>query len=158
MNQKDFFNSTQTGNSNHNFILFSKKVPFDWRLFPQAFFPIIGLMARDSNFHIQSCAYIENNLSIDCTYRGKPGHLYMRSNYGPDHCLVIASVQFIHRRAGNMSALFDILKQIRRAYSTGPIIIESVLSAEMVSWCRKNGFVTTPEIPANYMWPSPKRQ
>ena len=78
----------------------------------------------------------------------------MRYNAGLDHRLVVASVQFIHRRSGYMTELFSILKQIRRAYSTGPIVIESVLSTEMEAWCKKNGFKADPVNQGNFIWPA----
>lgn len=149
--QKTFFVSDHGSNP---FIFYSKAVPFDLRDFPQAFFPVVGLMARDSNFNIKQCCSNGNNLSIDSCYRGKAGQLYLRYNAGLDHRLVVASVQLIHRRSGYMTELLSVLKQIRRAYRTGPIVIESVLSDEMKAWCLKNGFVVDPKAPGNYIWPN----
>lgn len=151
MNQKQFFTGE---NRDHTFILFSKRFPFDWADFPQAFFPIVGLFARDSNFNIRDCSSTgTSNLSIKTYYRGRAGTLYLRYNYALEHRLVVATVEFIHRRQGNMTELFSILKQIRRAYSTGPIVIESVVSDEMEAWCKKNGFVLEPGTKNNYIWP-----
>ena len=82
-------------------LVFTYLQTFLHRLVPSGLFSDNRLNGRDSNYHIQSRAYIENNLSIDCTYRGKPGHLHLRSNYDPDHFLVVASVHFIHQ---NLSA------------------------------------------------------
>ena len=149
--QKAFFVSGHRGNP---FIFFSKAMPFDLKDFPQAFFPVVGLMARDSNFNIKRCSSNGNILSIDCYYRGKVGQLYLRYNAGLDHRLVVASVQFIHRRNGYMTELLSILKQIRRTYRTGPIVIENVLSDEMKAWCHKNGFDVDPKASGNYIWPS----
>ena len=151
MNQKSFFKGQRNENES-NFMLFGGKSS-EWKSFPQAFFPILGLMARDSNFNVRVCSGVNKNLSIETSYRGQQGSLYLRYNYGRDDRLVVASVQFIHRRKGNMTELFSILKQIRRAYHTGPIMIESVLTDEMASWCKKNGFVVDPICQNNYIWP-----
>ena len=130
------------------------KVPFDWNSFPQALFPVISLFALDSHFHIKNCSGYLNTLDISTSYRGKNGHLYLHYNAAPDHRLIVSNIEFIHKRQGNMTQLFSILKQIRRSYTTGPIVIESVLSAEMEAWCKKNGFRLLPGMSQNYIWPS----
>ena len=150
MRQKHFF----TGDScNNSFIFYESKIPFDWKTFPQAFFAIVGIFARDSHFHIQNCSGFNGTLTIETKCQGKSGLLYMRYNTIPDHRLVVANIRFIHKRQGYMTELFSILKEIRRTYHTGPIVIESVLSDEMEAWCKKNGFSIDPRNKRNYIWP-----
>ena len=58
--------------------------------------------------------------------------------------LTVSRVCFHHKRAGIMTAVFEILKSFCRQNSVGKIVIESVLTQEMSSWCEKNGFVPDP--------------
>ena len=150
MRQNEFFKSNKR---DKGFMLYKTNHPFDCRTFPQAFFSIIGLFARDSHFHIQNCWGHGGTLNITTVCQGKCGHLYMHYNSVPDHRLIVSNIEFIHKRQGYMTELFAILKEIRRSYHTGPIVIESVLSDEMEAWCKKNGFVIDPRNKGNYIWP-----
>ena len=58
--------------------------------------------------------------------------------------LVVARICFVHRRKGNMTRLYEILKGIRKRYKLERIKIESVVTPECKNWCIKNGFVVDP--------------
>lgn len=58
-----------------------------------------------------------------------------------DKRLIIARVAFIHKRQGNMTKLYAVLKRIQKKYKLGHIVIESAQTEAMHCWCRKNGFV-----------------
>ena len=150
MSQKSFFNSDNWGSG---FSLYKTKIPFDWNSFPQAFFPIIGIFGRDSCFHIQGCWSNGRTLNIETAYRGKTGHLYMHYNAIPDHRLIVSSIEFIHKHKGQMTELFSVLKEIRRVYRTGPIVIECVLTNSMQEWCKKNGLSRLQGESNSYIWP-----
>ena len=55
--------------------------------------------------------------------------------------LVVARVEFIHKREGKMTELYRILKSIRKKYHLKPIIIESCITEASINWCKKNGFI-----------------
>lgn len=84
---------------------------------------------------------------------GKKNELMLRYNSGADKCLVVARVEFIHKRKGKMTELYRILKLIQRKYHTGPIVIEAVLTEEMKSWCEKNNFYEDEFLKRNYIQP-----
>ena len=69
--------------------------------------------------------------------------------------MVVARIEFAHKRAGNMTKLFEVLKHIKRSYHLDKVVIESVHTAEMRAWCQKHGFTPCgdPEIPGvNWDW------
>ena len=108
---------------------------------PQAFYPIIGIVAEDSNYNITCCSFINACLDIEGRHRGRKSYCRIRFSSGDDNNIVVQSVELIHQRQGYMTRLYDILKHIKRTYRTGDIIIQSVLSAEGESWCRKMGLI-----------------
>ena len=120
MDQKHFFNGEDRNNI---FILYADKFPFDWNKFPQAFFPIVGLYARDSNFNVRDCSSTGvSNLSIKTFYRGRAGTLYLRYNYGLDHRLIVATVEFI----AIVTAPSGSTVNLRTKASAGSALIERV--------------------------------
>lgn len=113
--------------------------------FPQCFFEIVGLFAMDSKNHLRDISIINGNLSISGCYRGKKNELYLRFRYRHDCIsLVVARVEFIHKRKGYMTKLYGILKSIQKQYKLKAIMIECVQTIEMKSWCEKNNFVVFP--------------
>lgn len=107
---------------------------------PVAFFSIISLFAEDVNYEIKEC-YVEcNRLFIRGRTNGKDNQLLLRYNYSEENMLVVARVEFVHKRKGNMTKFYEILRKIQQKYHTGPIMIENVSSEEMEAWCFKNKF------------------
>lgn len=119
--------------------------------FPVPFFSIIGLFAEDANYELRRCYVETNRLFIEGYTRGKENELMLRYNCGRDNRLVVARVRFVHRRKGNMTELYRILKRIQRKYHTGPIVIESVMTDEMREWCLKNKFYEDESAKRNFI-------
>ena len=105
-----------------------------------SFFNIVALFADDSNFSINKCYIGFENLFIEGKSRGKVCELMLRLPEGEKDPIVVARVEFMHKRCGNMSKLYMLLKRIQKKFKLGPIIIESVSSEAMRNWCQKNGF------------------
>lgn len=57
-----------------------------------------------------------------------------------DFSLTISRVNFINRRQGTMTKVFQILKQFCEERQIGRLVVQSVLTPEMAAWCEKNGF------------------
>lgn len=110
------------------------------KTFPTPFFSIVGLFAEDANYDLRECYAHLNRLFIKGCVKGERNELMLRYNSGTENMLVVARVEFIHKRKGKMTELYRILKKIQRKYHTGPIMIECVLSEEMKMWCQKNKF------------------
>jgi len=106
---------------------------------PSEFHPIIELFEEDCNGHISELRTQFNRLFIAGYYREENCELMLR--YGENKPLIVAKVQFIHRRAGKMTELYRLLKEIQENNETGKIEIQSVISQEMGNWCMKNGFI-----------------
>jgi hypothetical protein len=106
--------------------------------FPQELFGIVGIVAQDCEFQLE-LIYSE---------RGK---LYLRGHSGEEQegselvlryygqRLILASVQFVHRRQGQMTHLYEILKMMKKNHGYACIIIENACTPEMMAWCAKNG-------------------
>lgn len=58
----------------------------------------------------------------------------------PECRLIISRVHFEHKRCGNMTALFSLLREIALAHKSLEIVVQGASTYEMVSWCVKNGF------------------
>ncbi len=102
--------------------------------FPVAFFSVIGIMSEDCDYHINDCYSQRSRLF----FRSDDSELMLR--YGSSE-LVVARIEFVHKRAGNMTRLFEVLKHIKQIYNLDKIVIESVQSNEMKAWCKKNNFI-----------------
>lgn len=111
--------------------------------FPQAFFQLLAIFVEDSNYHLTKCYATNGILYVEGNYRGKRNELMLR--YGTNaHQLIVARIAFIHKRKGNMTKLFYMLKRIKRHYGTGPIVIEAACSPEIKQWCEKNKLISVP--------------
>jgi len=119
--------------------------------FPPAFFSIVSLFAEDANYNLREVTLINGNLIIHGLYKGVKSTLYLRYKYNEDISLVVAQVEFIHKRVGYMTRLYKILCNIRKIYKLNEIIIECVNTDEMKNWCQKNGLVKMPNNPYNYI-------
>lgn len=58
--------------------------------------------------------------------------------------LIISRVQFIHRRHGTMTKVYQTLEQFCRDKGVQEISVQCVLTKEMANWCLKNGFEVIP--------------
>ena len=114
--------------------------------FPIAFFSLISLFAEDADFNLEECYVDRGCLFISGCCNGERNELMLRYKYY--NALVVARVHFIHKRKGKMTELYRILNLIRRKYNTGPIVIESASTNEMVAWCKKQGFIGVEPSPA----------
>ena len=150
MKQKQFFTDTI-----HSFWNYTKRISsFDQinsKNFPAAFFSVIGIMAQDCNYHILTCYNRDNRLFFEGYYNHRHSELMLR--YGNSR-LVVARIEFAHKRSGNMNKLFEVLKHIKRSYHLDAIVIESVSSDEMRSWCIKNNLEPcgNPDSVINWEW------
>lgn len=146
MKQKDYFINCP---SDLHFIYNGRSFSMQNMDIPQAFYPIIGIIAEDSNYHISSCSFFNGCLDIKGSYRGKESYCRIRFCADYENSIIVQTVYMIHQRHGYMTRLYEILKHIKRTYRTGDIIIQSVISEEGERWCRKNGFV--PDGDGNYV-------
>ena len=125
--------------------------PINNENFPAGFFSIIGLFSEDANYNLKDCYVEDDKLFINGCSNEKQNAFMLRYNYGEEKCLVVAKVEFIHKRKGKMTELYRILKLIQRKYNTGPIVIECVNTEAMREWCTKNGFKEHETIKRNYI-------
>ena len=115
--------------------------PVNASTFPQEFYEIIALFSEDCNFNLKKIYTSFDRLFIEGCSSGKntsSNKLMLR--FG-NRQLIVANIQFIHKRQGKMTALYGILKRIRRKYKLEPIMIECVGTPEIINWCEKNNFV-----------------
>jgi len=57
--------------------------------------------------------------------------------------LIISRVEFHNRRKGNMTKVFNYLKDFCIKNQIGQIVVQCVLTKEMAMWCEKNNFVSS---------------
>ena len=145
--KNDYFERLNTKNYN-NFDFFSNKQPLNTSNFPQHFFAIAALFAKDCNYHISNFDTQNGILSISGHYKGKGNELMLRFRHNGS--LVVARIKFINQRKGYMTELFKIIKKVRRRYGLKSIVIESVHSDSMENWCKKNNFKASSIHPENY--------
>lgn len=121
------------------------------KIFPQEFFPIVGLFAMDCRYKLRECYFQMNRLFVSGVYRGEKCSLVLRIIPNEDIGLVISAVQFVHRRNGNLTRLIEILEDIRKTTNLGEIIIENVVSLEMESWVNNKGWTAIDQSSRNYI-------
>lgn len=110
--------------------------------FPVCFFKIVSLFADDCHNQIISLNTFHNNLEIKGSYKGIENELMLRYKYADDNIgLVIARIQFINQRNGNLTNLIKILSDISIQYELGEIMIECANSDEIKNWIKKNDWV-----------------
>ncbi|HPJ88660.1 MAG TPA: hypothetical protein PK466_05700 [Thermotogota bacterium] len=134
---KNFFENDYQ-NDYEDFNFFSKNKPLNTSNFPQHYFEIAALFSEDCNYNFSQLEVQRGILFISGHYKGKGNELMLKFRHNSD--LVVARVQFINQRKGNMTKLFDVLKKIKRRYKLKRIVIESVLTDSMHNWCHKNKF------------------
>ena len=65
----------------------------------------------------------------------------LRLLFLPGISLTVSRVRFQKRRAGTMTRLLELLKDIAAKYGLPRIVIQSVVTHEMACWCQKNEFI-----------------
>ena len=135
MNQKLFFTNSKDTFWDYKA---NKLKEINSHNFPAAFFSVIGVMAEDCNYHIRKCYNDHGRLFFEGYYHNHYSELMLR--YGQSK-LVVARIEFAHKRSGNMTILFEVLKHIKRAYHLDKIVIESVQTDAMRCWCQKHNFI-----------------
>lgn len=79
-----------------------------------------------------------NELMIRSLYKGLDNEGKMLNS------VVVARVQFLNRRKGMMTKLYELLeKHVNDMVDLDSICIESVVTLEMEAWCIKNGFTNS---------------
>ena len=116
---------------------------------PQAFYPIIGVIAEDCNYNLRSVSFMRGVLDIIGFHRGRKSYCRIQFSWGPENNIVVQNVNLIHQRNGYMTQIYESLKHIKRTYRTGGIIIQSVLTDAGKSWCEKKHLV--PDGQGNYI-------
>lgn len=142
-----------TGQNMDDYFDFFSKMS-EWQInrknFPQEFFSIIAIFEEDCNFNVKEIRSDMQRLFIvgQNSKGDKRNELMLR--YGNNE-LIVARVQFIHTRQGNMSRLYKILKQIKKKYRLNKIVVECCVTDASVSWCKKNGFTKINEAETSYI-------
>ena len=117
---------------------------------PQEFFPIIAIFAEDSNFELKTLYTQPHKLFIKGknSRNTKTCELMLRII---NNQLIVARIEFINKRKGNMTRLYNVLKRIKRKYKLSNIQIENCNSEEITNWCIKNKFSLMPYHPNCYI-------
>lgn len=107
--------------------------------FSQELFRFAALMAEDSNCGLTTFNYINRVVTLQGIdkYSQCPNELIIRFT---KDILVVKNVEFIHKRVGYMTKVYEYLIEIAQKYRITQIEIESVVSDEMENWCRKYNF------------------
>ena len=58
--------------------------------------------------------------------------------------LTVSRVLFVHRRQGTMTKIMAFLEKFCKEHNIPEIVIQSVETKEMASWCQKNNFQPNP--------------
>ena len=120
----------------------SNTYPINYKNFPQEYFSIIAIFGEDSYFNLKEIRADWTRLWIrgNNSNNSKSNELMLRVH---GNKLIVARIEFIHQRKGNMTRLYNILKQIKRKYKLEEIIIEQCHTEAITNWCIKNGMVPT---------------
>lgn len=113
--------------------------------FPSELLPFVQFMANDCDYRLTKCYIHDNRLFIHggSVFTKKRNELMLRLNfdgYGYVNSLIVARIEFVNRRTGNMTNLYNLLKAFQVCHQTGPIIIENAMGEGMIRWCEKNSF------------------
>jgi hypothetical protein len=149
--KKNFFDREWYSLKDRNFDFFYPKYcENSSNTFPIPFFQIVGLFAEDCSYNLKDCYINKSRLFIKGYEKESSCELMLRfSSY--ENRLVVARVEFIHKRQGKMTELYRILKMIQKKYKAGKIVIESVGTEEMEAWCKKKKFAKEHEHSSNYV-------
>jgi len=102
---------------------------------PKQLLEIIKLCTKDSNGVLECAVFCNREFRVESSLSyGVVLNFYTG-------CIRVYRVNFETQRKGYMTSLYKILKSIQKEYDLGKIIIDCVISDEMLSWCNKNGFV-----------------
>ena len=132
-NSEKIFKSNEVVNSD----FFWEKCPIKAGSFPIEFFEIVALFARDCGFNLEKLRISRNRLLISGYAIELDDENELMLRFG-DNKLSVARVKFVCTRTGNMTRLFEILKNIKKTYNLDEIVIESC-NDKAAAWCQKNG-------------------
>lgn len=122
--------------------LIPEEIHPEW--FPACLEPIVSLFAEDCDGELDRVNLDMSRLFIaGHDEKGNENELMLRLNSASGG-LVVARIQFIHRRCGYMTRLQDILLQIAKEDGVEEIKIEAVQTKEMLAFCQKNGYRDAP--------------
>ena len=107
--------------------------------FSQELFKFAALMAEDSNCGLTAFSYMNQIVTLQGVdkYSKCPNELIIRFT---KNIIVVKDVEFVHKRMGYMTKVYEYLLELAQKYQVPQIEIESVVSDEMENWCRKYGF------------------
>lgn len=130
----------QNNLNDNDFDYFSgnSKLNINCKNFPIEFFSIIAIFSEDCDNQISKIYSSMERLFIEGSVDDKSNSLLLRYH---DSNLIIAKIQFINTRKGNMTKLYELLKFMKKKYKLNQIIIENCHSSSIISWCIKNNFV-----------------
>ena len=112
---KDFFNfHYRTKEENFDFFEYTKSASINSYNFPQHFFAIISLFAEDCSHNLYEIRTYNGILCIKGSCKNEGNELMLRCGINGD--LVVARVQFIQKRQGNMTKLMTYLKKMKYDY------------------------------------------
>lgn len=106
--------------------------------FPGEFLPIVDLFSNDCKDSLYKVQISNSRLFINGGSGENINELMLR--FG-DRRLVVARIEFVNKRVGNMEKLYEKLKGIQKYYSLQPIEMEACETEEMQAWCKKHGFI-----------------
>lgn len=116
--------------------------------FPPEFFPIVGIMAEDCDYHIQDLYSDSTHLYLKGYYKTQESRLLLRVY---SNRIIVADCILIHDWEEGMTHIVRIIKRIRHKYKLNRIEIECVDTEELKEWCLKNGFVEKPDSLGTYI-------
>lgn len=88
-----------------------------------------------------------NNCRVECIKTINT--IWLRSDDGETefryviflHRIIVSRISFSKKRSGCMTACFEILKSFAKELDYSVIVIQSVITYEMMCWCEKFGFM-----------------
>lgn len=107
--------------------------------FSQELFRFAAIMAEDSNCGLTVFSFKNQVVLLQGIdkYSTCPNELSIRFT---KDIIVVKNVEFVHKRRGYMTKVYEYLIELAQKYQIPQIEIESVVSDEMENWCRKYGF------------------
>lgn len=77
-------------------------------------------------------------------YRDEDGQSELRLLFLFDYQVTVSRVGFIRRRQGTMTKVLSVLENFCKKNKVKQLLIQSVETPEMASWCMKMGFAPDP--------------
>lgn len=121
--------------------------------FPDSFKSIVDLMQEDAgSIYARQCHIDENRLFVKIYSEKKDDFNQLLIRFG-NGVLTVAMANFLHKRQGYLTRLYEILKGIREEYNLNPIIMERCVNEQSTGWCKKFHFIEIEDAPTSYMEP-----